>query len=233
MWSQPLDADPGKHYDYSNFGYCVLGRVVERVSGQPYEERVRQAVLAPADATRMRTGHSLEGGRADGEVHYYDYPGAPLVPPVFPELTGRVSRPYGGFNLEAMGAAGGWIASPIDLLRFVTAIDGQRGRALLSPESVELMLARPPHVTPGARSYYGLGWQVRETPGGTGWYHAGALSGTLAYLARLNDGTSYAVVFNTRPEASDPFLSELDATLTAAHRRVTEWPAGDLFARYR
>ena len=35
---KPLDFNPGTAYAYSNFGYCVLGRVIEAVSGKPYHE---------------------------------------------------------------------------------------------------------------------------------------------------------------------------------------------------
>ncbi|MBL7038705.1 MAG: beta-lactamase family protein [Pirellulaceae bacterium] len=59
MLGQPLDFDPGTKYAYSNFGYCVLGRVIEQVSGEPYEQYVRKHVLAPLGikvATCIRTG---------------------------------------------------------------------------------------------------------------------------------------------------------------------------------
>ena len=41
----PLTHPPGQHYAYSNFGYCVVGRIMERVSGQSYETNVREAIL--------------------------------------------------------------------------------------------------------------------------------------------------------------------------------------------
>lgn len=56
MLDAPLDHPPGERHAYSNLGYCWLGRVVELVSGQGYEDFVRQAVLAPAGAGGMRLG---------------------------------------------------------------------------------------------------------------------------------------------------------------------------------
>lgn len=232
MWTQPLDFDPGSKYAYSNFGYCVLGRVIERASSQPYDQRVLASVLSRANVTRMRTGRSLPAGRADGEVRYNDYPGAPLVPSIHPEVPGRVPFPYGGFNLEALDSLGGWISSPIDLLRFATAVDGQRGSALLSKESVELMLSRPPNVSQDAATYYGMGWLVRPTAGGANWWHAGSLPGTVSYLVRLSNGVSYAAMFNMRPRDRDVFTRELDAALGAAQRQISTWPDGDLFSSY-
>ncbi|MEY9237155.1 CubicO group peptidase (beta-lactamase class C family) [Bradyrhizobium japonicum] len=43
--NRPLDRPPGQHYAYSNFGYCVLGRVIEKLTGQAYAEHVRTEVL--------------------------------------------------------------------------------------------------------------------------------------------------------------------------------------------
>ena len=41
---QPLDFDPGERYAYSNFGYCLLGRVIEKLTGKPYEQYVQGSV---------------------------------------------------------------------------------------------------------------------------------------------------------------------------------------------
>jgi CubicO group peptidase (beta-lactamase class C family) len=70
MLGQPLDFDPGSRHAYSNYGYCVLGRIIERVSGQPYETFVRHEVLKPLGITRTKLGKTLE--RAADEVRYRD-----------------------------------------------------------------------------------------------------------------------------------------------------------------
>jgi len=54
MLSRPLDFDPGSRDAYSNFGYCLLGRIVERASGMSYGDYVRAEVLAPLGIKRMR-----------------------------------------------------------------------------------------------------------------------------------------------------------------------------------
>ena len=71
MLGQPLDFDPGTRYAYSNFGYCVLGRIIEKIGGTSYEKFVQEKVLAPIGVRRMRIGASLEGNRVQGEVRYY------------------------------------------------------------------------------------------------------------------------------------------------------------------
>ena len=60
----PLTSDPGTAYAYSNFGYCLLGRIFERVSGLSYGDFVRQSVLNPAGASQM-----VLAGRAPPNAH--------------------------------------------------------------------------------------------------------------------------------------------------------------------
>jgi N-acyl-D-amino-acid deacylase len=114
MMGKPLDFNPGARFAYSNFGYAVLGRIIERVGGKSYEQFVKDDILTPAGVTRMRLGRSLYADRLPDEVRYYDLF---FVPSVFPGV-GVVPAPYGGFDLEAMDSHGGWVASVVDLLRF-------------------------------------------------------------------------------------------------------------------
>ena len=225
MKGQPLDLDPGTKYAYSNFGYCLLGRIVEKITGQPYADYVRSAILDPAGATGMRLGRSLEADRAAGEVVYYDYAGAPLAESVFPTGPETVPWPYGGFAIEPMDAHGGWLASARDLLRFVLAVDGRAATPdVLQPASIALMVERPPLAEySGAAAYYALGWQVRPTGGDANWWHTGSLPGTSTILVRTANNLSWVALFNSRPAASDSFFNELDSELWRAVNAVTEW----------
>ena len=77
MLGRPLDTDPGTYYSYLNFGYCVLGQVIEQVSGETYESFVTANVTGPLGNNRSQFGSTLTA--LPGEVTYYDYPGAPLA----------------------------------------------------------------------------------------------------------------------------------------------------------
>ena len=226
MKGQPLDFDPGTKYAYSNFGYCLLGRIIEKITGQSYEEYVRMAVLAPAGAAGMRLGLSLETGRADGEVVYYDYAGAPLAPSVFDSGPAAVPWPYGGFAIEPMDAHGGWLASAADLLRFLLVIDGRTVKAdILQKATVDLMVARPPLAEyQGAAAYYALGWQVRPTGGDANWWHTGSLPGTSTIMVRTANNMGWVALFNSRPADADAFFSELDSAMWQAVNGITDWP---------
>src|SRR6185437_14730175 len=135
MLGQPLDFDPGARYAYSNFGYCILGRVIEKITGLAYGEFVQKNVLSPIGIIRMRLGASLEDKRADGEVRYYT-PGDEMAESVFGDHSEKVRWPYGGFCLEAMDAHGGWIASAVDLARFAAALHDSEHSLLLKPETI-------------------------------------------------------------------------------------------------
>lgn len=232
MLGQPLQFDPGTSYSYSNFGYDVLGRIIERVSGMSYGEFVRTQVLAPMGITRTRLGHTRLSERANGEVRYYDAAGP--TPSVFPG-DGAVPVPYGGFYLEAMDSHGGWLSTAADLLRFVNAVDGRASVPdFLGASSINAMTARPPiAVWQGSSSWYGMGWFVGPSNGDANWWHEGSLPGTTTLLVRAYNGVSWVALFNARKEPGTcAFTCELDAALWNAVDDVQQWPTVDLFSKY-
>ncbi|MHB8863453.1 MAG: serine hydrolase domain-containing protein [Pirellulaceae bacterium] len=238
MLSRQLDFEPGLRYAYSNFGYCLLGRVIEGVSGTDYETYVRREVLNPLGITRMRIGKTLPSGRADGEAHYYE-PGSPTGPVVVGENLGvLVPRPYGAWYVEAMDAHGGWIASAVDLVRFASQLQHPRPSGILSRESWEATTACPSgaagHDSNGIakESYYGLGWSVRPA-GDEGEYnlwHVGRFSGSSTLLVIRHDGLCWAVLFNTSEiSAGQAPAEKIDPLLHHAADAVESWPECDLF----
>lgn len=239
MLGQPLDFDPGQRYAYSNFGYCVLGRLIEAISGQSYERFIRQRVLAPAGIRDMRIGATLESRRARREVRYHTS-GEELADNVFPEGPRRVPWPYGGFHLEAMDAHGGWIASAVDLARFAAALDDPNASPLLRPETIRTMYAPPEppawrdDAGKLADAFYGCGWMVRPhaASGRANYWHSGSLPGTATLLVRRWDGLSWAALFNQRSDNWRLPDSAIDLLLHRAATAVEQWPAQDWFSRF-
>jgi CubicO group peptidase (beta-lactamase class C family) len=232
MLDRRLDFDPGTKYAYSNFGYCLLGRVIERITGKPYAEAVQNLVLRPAGITRMKIGRTRLSDRLPGEVRYYT-PENDECRSVFPDVRRPVPWPYGGFYIEAMDSHGAWVASAIDLVRFVSALDGSRTPGLLKPATVRLIESRPPPPMPAnPPSYYGLGWLIRPVGKAANWWHNGSLPGTMTLLVRTHHGLKWAALFNLRPKDDGRFLGELDGGIWKAVGRVSKWPEHDLFSRY-
>jgi hypothetical protein len=192
---------------------------------------MKELILDATGITAMRLGRSRLANRADGEVRYYDYLGAPLTSSVFPADEDPVPWPYGGFYLEAMDAHGAWLASAMDLMRFLAVCDGRAGRAdILSASTLQAMTARPDLPDwQNASSYYGLGWSVRPVGSDANWWHTGSLPGTTSIIVRASNGLSWVGLFNSRPANADEFTTELDQTFWKAVEGVTEWPAVDLF----
>ncbi len=233
MLDQPLQFDPGTRYAYSNFGYCVLGRVIEKTTGERYEDYVKANILRPAGVTCTRLGHTLLSERAAKEVRYYVYPGAPLGESVFPVGPRKVPWPDGAWSLEAMDAHGGWIASAIDLARFIATLDGKRpGHQVLQTASVRQMVARPAApLWVGTDTWYGMGWQVRPAGNDANWWHAGSLDGTTTLMVRAGNGLTWVVLLNFRPN-SDDLGAQLDQAMWQAANAVKQWPDHDLFDRF-
>jgi N-acyl-D-amino-acid deacylase len=227
MLGKPLQTAPGTHYAYSNFGYCVLGRIIEKVTGGRYEAYVQSHVLRPAGVTRMRLGRTLLADRAPGEVRYYGFPGIGLAASVFPTGPAQVPWPYGGWSIEAMDSHGGWLASAPDMARFVRAVDGRSGPPrVLEPASTERLIAHPasPVWKAGDATWCGMGWQVRPTNGDANWWHMGSLDGTTTLMVRAYNGLTWVAFFNTRPKDSDGFGGELDTAMWQAVAGVKRWP---------
>jgi N-acyl-D-amino-acid deacylase len=235
MLKRKLNFDPGSKYAYSNFGFCLLGRIIESVTGQDYEQAVQELVLHPAGITRMTLGKSHLAERAPDEVVYDAEADGEAVTSVFPADKEPVLWCYGGFHLEAMDAHGGWIASPIDLVHFALAVDGRRGEPLLTPEALREMTARPSYGKDLTdQPFIGLSWSLRDEGSEKNWWHSGSLPGTSALLVRAHNGLTWAVVFNDRPAGDDArraFHTELDALFWEVSGAVREWPTDDLFTK--
>jgi len=231
MMGQPLDFEPGERYAYSNFGYCVLGRVIETLSGQTYEHFVQRQILAPLGIQDMRIGKSPASQRAPGEVTYYAAKNRKSVAVVGPEKGQRVPTPYGAWDLESLDSHGGWLASAPDLVRFGSALDRPGRPGVLTSQSLKTLFARPTgragfteNGKPRA-SYYACGWRVRPVSGGkVNTWHAGLLDGTESLLARRWDGLTWAVLFNTGGPGQASLASAIDPLIHQAADQVKTWP---------
>ena len=200
--NRPPENEPGTHHDYSNFGFCLLGRVIEVVHRKPYEESVRELVLDPGGIRDMHIAGDTRDEARENEVAY-----------------GRGGeRPY-SIPVARMDAHGGWIASPTDLLRFVTRVDGfDTVPDLLKPETIQTM-STPAEASPP----YAKGWAINPADN---WWHSGSLPGTGSILVRAHNGFCWAVVTNHR--GKDTFGADLDLLTWWILREVREWPEGML-----
>lgn len=233
MFKQPLDFKPGERYAYSNFGYCLLGRVIETITGQPYAEYVEQAICAPLNMQQTRLGKTLLKDRQAGEVRYYSNRVGTSV--FSSKGTDQVPQPYGAWYLEAMDSHGGWISSAPDLVRFVSAFDVPEESPLLNAASISQMFAPPSGLnSKGKAFYYACGWNVRpfKNSDRQNHWHNGALPGTSTILVGRHDGKDWALLFNTRYGNGKKNLSTLvDGQMHEWINQIRLWPEKDQFQR--
>ncbi|MGW1835922.1 serine hydrolase [Streptomyces sp. NPDC002067] len=209
----PLTHTPGTTYEYLNFGYCLLGRVIETITGLLYENAVRQLVLTPCGITDMHIAGDTLADRRSNEVVYTQQ--------------GSVS-PY-GIRVSRMDAHGGWLATPTELLRFLVRVDGFTGKPdILSSGSVTTMSTPTTARTPaGDPTGYAKGWITNSA--GNRW-HDGDLPGNTSILVRTSGHQCWAVLVNSRDDANlDAMRTDLDNVMWTVVRRITDWPANDLF----
>ncbi len=228
---RPLDHDPGTRFEYSNLGYSLLGRVIERVTGLGYEEAVRTRLLEPLGAGGMRIGGSLREERLPGEVAYAS--GRRLPGAARGAVGELVEEAYGGWDQRGLDAHGGWVASAPELLRFARLFRAEDGPGLLGAASRERAFAEPATLPPDPERelWYAAGWSVRRLPGGRvhAW-HLGALPGTSALLVLRADGLAWCALFNGLADREGRMLAEaLDPLLHRAAAEVQAWPDFDLF----
>ena len=212
MLTRRLDFDPGSRAAYSNFGYCVLGRVIEELSDGPYGRYVAENITTPLEMNATALGGTLVGDRLPFEAHYYDYPGAPLINSVF-DAPYLVPWPYGGFYMKAHDASGGWVSTTTDLLRFLVSMNtGQHGiiplPTLLQPFPIGEV---PPFNEPGQN------W---------GWYKTGSHPGTVGGLRLFGERagkprTYWCFLVNSRPTGPDP-LPDFETALNNAVIQVEQ-----------
>jgi len=199
--NRPLTHAPGEQYAYSNFGYCVLGRVIEKVTGQPYADYVNENVLKRCGISGMRIGGNTLVDRVSGEVVYYGADG---------------QDPY-DMNVSRMDSHGGWLAAATHLVRFATHVDGLSSRRdILRLDSIRQMTTPTP-----ANSHYAKGWAVNNAPI---WWHNGSLPGTTSVMLRTASGFCWAALANYR-EISVNTGDALDKMMWDLVGQVKGWQA--------
>lgn len=223
IMGKPLQKNPGSQTIYSNVGYIVAGRVIERITGQTFEMAAR-LLLAEAGITRVQLGRNSRAERRPGEVVYYLHPGVTEADIVGPGSWAQPrpmdsDLPY-AYPITTIDAAGGFIASALDHARFVAAIDGLSSFPdLLTTNSVSAMVAGP------------LGWDywgIQGTSPETGiWSKQGILFGATSRAVKWRSGVIFVFVLNSwaRWDADPDLYNRLTASLA-----TVSWPTNDLFA---
>ncbi|MEO8264841.1 MAG: serine hydrolase domain-containing protein [Ilumatobacteraceae bacterium] len=198
-FGQVLQFDPGTAFQYSNTNYCLLGLLVESVTGQSFETAIRQRVLEPIGAkAHLAPTFDTQAGDA-----------------LHASATGRN-------YMEALGPAGGWVATPLDVAKLASALrlaeiaptDG----ALVGKPSVDAMrvpVPVPVEDPPPLNGWsYGLGLILF---GDGSWGHTGTIESTHAIVVNRTDGLTVSVLVSGKvPDSTDDLVGVIDLAVAAA-----------------
>jgi len=193
---QTLKFDPGTAFQYSNTNFCLLGLLIESVTGEPFETAIRERVLKPIGIS----------------AH---------LAPTFDTQSGdamHASSP-GRNYMEALGPAGGWVATPLDVAKLADALRAESpGPHLLDEMTVDKMrvsLSVPVEIPPPANGWsYGLGLMLF---GDGSWGHTGTIESTHAVVVNRPDGLAVAVLISGKePYNTDDLLPLIDLAVAAA-----------------
>jgi CubicO group peptidase (beta-lactamase class C family) len=218
--SRDLSYQPGNGTKYSNFGYVLLSRIIEQATGIPYESYVKNAILAPIGIYDMHIARNFHEQKFPNEVRYYE-PHDELMVESFDGSGIMRPKCYGGNDVAGLSGAGGWVASPSELVKFLASIDGRPGMPnILSSESIKIMTTADAQHLP-------IGW-AKARPNGD-WTRTGTLSGMSAMIKCQKDGLTWVFLANTSSWKGARFPKIVEGMFNKAFSRMDSLPQRDLF----
>ena len=183
----PPDFAPGEKWAYSNWGYNLLGAIIEKASGTSYSAYLEQRLFKPAGLT-----HTAVNDRRriiPMRVTGYDQIGdqvANLAPVRY-----RVFLPGGAATL---------VSTVDDLARWNAALDSGR---VLTAASIAKMFTSS-RLKNGSETHYGYGWDLGSYAGRAVQEHAGGTFGFMSYMVRIPDARTFVAVLSNRSFATPP-----------------------------
>ena len=229
MLGQPLQFDPGSKSVYDNFGYFLLGRMLESLPmgmGRSYEGLAEDLIFHPLGLSRPRFGGSRYEERIQGEVLYHtavpylqinpDSKGSPWVP-----------GGYGDFDLRNMDAAGAWLLSAPDYAKVLASFDLGPYNPILNPQAVATMWA-PSGFEGSLRGWFALKLPRADGGNDVAKWHNGLFPGTSSLVFYRPDKLSF-VLFLNRDVSPQPDGPREGRDLSRLADGIRTWPAQDLF----
>jgi len=154
---KPLEFEPGTRVSYSNIGYQMLGKIIEKVSGVTYEQYLQDSFFRPLGMTN--SGIDRESSLKDRACGY---------------LNSAEGFQSAGRNAAAdVYSAGGLFSSVEDLFAWNQAL--QSGK-LLKAETLKLVFT-PDRLADGRDGVFGLGWMIGQYKGLLQIHHGGDIGG--------------------------------------------------------
>ena len=198
----PLLWPPGAGWTYANDGFVIAGRIVEVLSGLPYEDYMRRNVFEPLGLADTAFSPDERAALMVATPHDYDADGQPY--PSF-RAHNRASAPAGSQLIMSARDAGRWLRAVLDHTR----LDDGSGERLLSEEGYAELLRPQAKISPagrglnGADVWYALGWTVATLDGVPTLGHGGAtITMGSQFILAPDHRLAIAVVSNSVTDAT-------------------------------
>jgi len=193
--TRPLDFAPRSRYSYSNTGFLILGRIIEKVSGESFGAFIDKRIFAPLKLTRTVYEPATTPTTADMAQGYTSFGLAEII---------RAEPEARGWT----GSAGAIWSTPTDLMTWdLSLLD----HTIITPASYAV-LTTPQRLTDGRSSGYGCGESVNDRGLALVISHGGATSGFVAQNTVI-PATRSAVVLLSNSDLSP--IGELNQALIA------------------
>lgn len=206
LWgNKPFDNKPGEDFDYNNWGYYLLGQIIEKVSGTPWSNYAEPELLKPLGLDNTLFAHQLRivPGRAKGYHHQKD---------------SLINVPYR--NILVFSAGGGLSSTIDEIVEWTHLLHNEK---IVSAASLQKMTT-PAVLNSGKTVGYGYGLYVNELRGHRKIYHGGTF-GFGTYVSYYpEEGITIAILSNsTKGRERAQQLEEILAT-AALNIKIKELP---------
>jgi D-alanyl-D-alanine carboxypeptidase len=198
---RPLDFEPGTRWSYSNTNYSILGRIVEKVSGESYQDFVQKRIFAPLGMTN--SGFEPDPAGAEAAQGYGSFT---VVDP----------EPAPREGLNWMYSAGSIYTTPADMMKWDVAL--MNGK-VLKPDSYRLMTTNR-LLGNGSSTGYCCGLGRKEVKGEAVFWHDGAAAGFLSRTEFCpSTQSALFITANTDSVALDDLIEHIEPFILPADRR--------------
>ncbi|WP_448662993.1 serine hydrolase domain-containing protein [Sphingomonas sp. CJ20] len=204
----PMDGETGAAFAYNQTNYVLLGRIIEKMSGRPFEQFLAERQFVPAGMAHARfgDGYDIVPGRADVYIRAHEGRGDPADQDALYHWIDEIP--------VSTRAGAGLYTTADDLARWIVALQG--GRLLAKPDTVRRMW-QPDMLNSGKPNIWAMGWPIlagtkRRALGGIG-------GGRSTFFVYPDDGVAVIVMTNLVGANPQNLVDRIAGFYLAAARR--------------